>query len=182
MMKITLEHNLNVLFNGKSVLKCSFLFSGYVTCILDDAKIFANHAKKKVIESDDVRMASQMILEKAFTTPPPREVNKAKQNKTIKKIHTLISFFFLGNFLRRFCWNWHVVEIQHRCHWLKHIVAFVCHPNDIVYCQPTINYVQPKFYPNDWPNQRWIDLADAVNPMHKQHSNVNQYQMQQKNK
>lgn len=46
----------------------------YVTCILDDAKIFANHAKKKIIESDDVKMASQMILEKAFTTPPPREV------------------------------------------------------------------------------------------------------------
>lgn len=48
---------------------------GYVTCILDDAKVYANHAKKKVIELDDVKLASQMTLEKAFTTPPPREVN-----------------------------------------------------------------------------------------------------------
>lgn len=50
------------------------MFSGYVTCILDDAKVYANHAKKKVIELDDVKLASQMTLEKAFTTPPPREV------------------------------------------------------------------------------------------------------------
>lgn len=49
---------------------------GYVTCILDDAKVYANHAKKKIIELDDVKLASQMTLEKAFTTPPPREVTQ----------------------------------------------------------------------------------------------------------
>lgn len=47
---------------------------GYITCILDDAKIYANHAKKKVIDLDDVKLASQMTMEKAFTSPPPREV------------------------------------------------------------------------------------------------------------
>uniref|UniRef100_A0A182W0E1 Transcription initiation factor TFIID subunit 9 n=1 Tax=Anopheles minimus TaxID=112268 RepID=A0A182W0E1_9DIPT len=46
----------------------------YVTCILDDAKIYANHARKKVIEMDDVKLATQMILDKAFTRPPPRDV------------------------------------------------------------------------------------------------------------
>lgn len=46
----------------------------YVTCILDDAKVFANHARKKVIELDDVKLATQMILDKAFTSPPPRDV------------------------------------------------------------------------------------------------------------
>uniref|UniRef100_A0A182JYA2 Transcription initiation factor TFIID subunit 9 n=1 Tax=Anopheles christyi TaxID=43041 RepID=A0A182JYA2_9DIPT len=46
----------------------------YVTCILDDAKIYANHARKKVIELDDVKLATQMILDKAFTRPPPRDV------------------------------------------------------------------------------------------------------------
>lgn len=46
----------------------------YVTCILDDARVFANHAKKKVIDLDDVRLAVQMQLDKSFTTPPPREV------------------------------------------------------------------------------------------------------------
>ncbi|XP_058057986.1 transcription initiation factor TFIID subunit 9 [Anopheles bellator] len=46
----------------------------YVTCILDDAKIYANHARKKVIELDDVKLATQMILDKAFTGPPPRDI------------------------------------------------------------------------------------------------------------
>jgi hypothetical protein len=50
------------------------LFSGYVTCTLDDAKLYANHAKKKVIDMKDVKLASQMLLDKAFTTPPPRDV------------------------------------------------------------------------------------------------------------
>jgi len=46
----------------------------YVTCILDDAKVYANHAKKKVIDAKDVKLASQMMLDKAFTTPPTRDV------------------------------------------------------------------------------------------------------------
>jgi len=46
----------------------------YVTCILDDAKVYTNHAKKKVIDLDDVKLASQMVLDKAFTAPPPRDV------------------------------------------------------------------------------------------------------------
>lgn len=49
--------------------------------------MFANHAKKKVIELDDVKLASQMILDKAFTTPPPREVNNNKEiNKQTKQL------------------------------------------------------------------------------------------------
>lgn len=63
---------------------------GYVTCILDDAKVYANHAKKKVIELDDVKLASQMTLEKAFTTPPPREVNTTTCFSFIK---TIVSVF-----------------------------------------------------------------------------------------
>ncbi|KAL4714373.1 hypothetical protein ACJJTC_009725 [Scirpophaga incertulas] len=46
----------------------------YVTSILDDARVFANHAKKKTIDLDDVRLGVQMQLEKSFTSPPPREV------------------------------------------------------------------------------------------------------------
>ncbi|XP_063702324.1 transcription initiation factor TFIID subunit 9 [Culicoides brevitarsis] len=56
----------------------------YVTCILDDAKVYANHAKKKVIDAKDVKLASQMMLDKAFTNPPARdvlfEVAKAKNS------------------------------------------------------------------------------------------------------
>ncbi|XP_072944678.1 transcription initiation factor TFIID subunit 9 [Epargyreus clarus] len=46
----------------------------YVTCVLDDARVFASHAKKKTIDLDDVRLAVQMQLDKSFTSPPPREV------------------------------------------------------------------------------------------------------------
>lgn len=60
------------------------MFAGYITCILDDAKIYANHAKKKVIDLDDVKLASQMTMEKAFTSPPPREVSLLQTNGRLK--------------------------------------------------------------------------------------------------
>lgn len=47
---------------------------GYVTCILDDSKVYANHAKKKFIDLEDVRLAVKMQLERTFTNPPPRDV------------------------------------------------------------------------------------------------------------
>ncbi|KAG7312509.1 hypothetical protein JYU34_002030 [Plutella xylostella] len=46
----------------------------YVTSVLDDARVFAAHSKKKAIDLDDVRLAVQMQLDKSFTSPPPREV------------------------------------------------------------------------------------------------------------
>ncbi|XP_012259851.2 transcription initiation factor TFIID subunit 9 [Athalia rosae] len=56
----------------------------YVTCILDDSRVYANHAKKKFIDLDDVRLAVKMQLERSFTNPPPRDVlldvAKAKNN------------------------------------------------------------------------------------------------------
>lgn len=42
--------------------------------MLDDAKAYANHAKKKAIDLDDVKLAVAMQMEQSFTTPPPREV------------------------------------------------------------------------------------------------------------
>ncbi|KPJ12838.1 hypothetical protein RR48_10468 [Papilio machaon] len=50
-----------------------FIFR-YVTCILEDARAFANHSKKKTIDLDDVRLAVQLQLDKSFTSAPPREV------------------------------------------------------------------------------------------------------------
>ncbi|XP_008543088.1 transcription initiation factor TFIID subunit 9 [Microplitis demolitor] len=56
----------------------------YITCTLDDSRIYASHAKKKFIDLDDVRLAVKMQLEKTFTNPPPRdvllEVARAKNN------------------------------------------------------------------------------------------------------
>lgn len=36
--------------------------------------MYANHAKKKFIDLDDVRLAVKMQLERTFTNPPPRDV------------------------------------------------------------------------------------------------------------
>lgn len=62
----------------------SEFLTGYVTCILDDSRVYANHAKKKFIDLDDVRLAVKMQLERTFTNPPPRdvllEVARAKNN------------------------------------------------------------------------------------------------------
>lgn len=46
----------------------------YVACVLEDAKAYANHAKKKSIDLDDVKLALSIQLEQMFTNPPPREV------------------------------------------------------------------------------------------------------------
>lgn len=64
--------------------------AGYVTCILDDSRVYANHAKKKIIDLDDVRLAVKMQLERTFTNPPPRdvllEVARAKNNIPLPSI------------------------------------------------------------------------------------------------
>lgn len=49
-------------------------FSGYVTDILEDAKVYSSHASKKNIDVEDVKLAVQCKLDHAFTNPPPREV------------------------------------------------------------------------------------------------------------
>ncbi|XP_049517999.1 transcription initiation factor TFIID subunit 9B isoform X2 [Dermacentor silvarum] len=46
----------------------------YVTNILEDARLFSNHAKKRAVDVDDVRLAIQMQAEKTFTSPPPRDL------------------------------------------------------------------------------------------------------------
>ncbi|KAJ8686276.1 hypothetical protein QAD02_022070 [Eretmocerus hayati] len=46
----------------------------YVTCVLDDSKIYASHSKKKFIDADDVQLAVTMQLCNSYTNPPPREV------------------------------------------------------------------------------------------------------------
>lgn len=46
----------------------------YVTTVLEDARVYANHAKKKSVEAEDVRLAVASYLERGFTAPPPREV------------------------------------------------------------------------------------------------------------
>lgn len=46
----------------------------YVTNILEDARLYSTHAKKRAVDVDDVRLAIQMQAEKTFTSPPPRDL------------------------------------------------------------------------------------------------------------
>lgn len=57
---------------------------------MDDAKVYANHGKKKVIDLDDVKIATQMMLDKTFTAPPSRNVlldlSRARNNTPLPLI------------------------------------------------------------------------------------------------
>ncbi|CAH1781312.1 unnamed protein product [Owenia fusiformis] len=62
----------------------------YVTDVLEDAKVYSNHANKKLIDMEDVKLALQCKLDNSFTTPPPRdllmEVARHRNNTTLPLI------------------------------------------------------------------------------------------------
>lgn len=45
----------------------------YVTTIIEDAKIYATHAKKSTVDADDIKLAIQCRMDQSFTSPPPRD-------------------------------------------------------------------------------------------------------------
>lgn len=47
----------------------------YITNLLEDAKAFSNHAGKKNIDSEDIKMAIKSKVDYSFTTTPPRDVS-----------------------------------------------------------------------------------------------------------
>jgi len=48
---------------------------GYVTTIIEDAKIYATHAKKSSVDAEDIKLAIQCRMDQSFTSPPPRDVS-----------------------------------------------------------------------------------------------------------
>lgn len=46
----------------------------YVTKVLEDAKVYSGHARKRTIDIDDVRLAVQVLTEQTVTSPPTRDV------------------------------------------------------------------------------------------------------------
>lgn len=62
----------------------------YVTDILDDAKVYSQHANKKSLDVEDVKLAIQCQLDHSFTTPPPRdllmEIARHKNNSSLPVI------------------------------------------------------------------------------------------------
>ncbi|KAG7249120.1 hypothetical protein CRUP_018787 [Coryphaenoides rupestris] len=45
----------------------------YVTTIIEDAKIYATHAKKSIVDAEDIKLAIQCRMDQSFTSPPPRD-------------------------------------------------------------------------------------------------------------
>lgn len=50
------------------------LWYRYVVDVLSDSQVYAEHAGKSVIDSDDVKLAIQSKVNFSFSQPPPREV------------------------------------------------------------------------------------------------------------
>jgi len=46
----------------------------YTSNILKDAKMYSNHARKRGIDCDDIKLAVQVNSEQTVTTPPPKEL------------------------------------------------------------------------------------------------------------
>ena len=51
------------------------LYAGYITNVLEDAKVYSEHAKKKEIDVSDVQLAIEAKMDHSFTPPPPREAS-----------------------------------------------------------------------------------------------------------
>ena len=51
-----------------------FTYLGYVTDVVEDARVYSTHANRKTINIDDVKLAVSQKLDHSFTSPPPREV------------------------------------------------------------------------------------------------------------
>ena len=45
----------------------------YATTILEDARVYSQHANKKAVDLDDVKLSVSMQAEQSFTSPPPRQ-------------------------------------------------------------------------------------------------------------
>ncbi len=46
----------------------------FMTTILDDAKLLSQHARKRAVDVDDVKLAVQMYTEENLTNPTSRDV------------------------------------------------------------------------------------------------------------
>lgn len=51
-----------------------------MTTIIEDAKIYATHAKKSTVDADDIKLAIQCRMDQSFTSPPPRDVSPQEKS------------------------------------------------------------------------------------------------------
>lgn len=57
--------------------------TGYITNVLEDAKVYSEHAKKKEIDVSDVQLAIEAKMDHSFIPPPPREASILLWNNVI---------------------------------------------------------------------------------------------------
>lgn len=50
---------------------------GYITNVLEDSRVYSEHAQKKELDVSDIKLAVQTRMDHSFTTPPPRDVSAA---------------------------------------------------------------------------------------------------------
>ena len=61
-------------YDPKVVTQLMEFLYRYVTSIVDDAKMVSNHAKKKLVDAEDIRLAVQMYNEQMAAPPPARDI------------------------------------------------------------------------------------------------------------
>ena len=80
-----------------------FSVTEYVTNVLEDARVYCAHAKKKNIDLDDVKLAVQMQLDQNYTTPPPRDVRYSHTTHIILLLITHLDFGLTMVIVTRTC-------------------------------------------------------------------------------
>ena len=69
-------------------------FLGYVTNVLEDARVYSEHAQKKELDISDVKLAVQTRMDHSFTSPPPRDVSGHIMEKYVSSNDFFFFFFF----------------------------------------------------------------------------------------
>ena len=72
------------------LFKFCYALLGHASRVLEDAQLYSAYAKKKVIDTHDIQIATQMQMERSFVGPPPRgtliEIARAKNGLPLPPI------------------------------------------------------------------------------------------------
>ena len=109
-----------------------FPFTGYVTTIIEDAKIYATHAKKSSVDADDIKLAIQCRMDQSFTSPPPRDVRHHHPFTTVKEndhVFVWIMSILAGSWCLRACVSFSLFTLSvfnSLSLWCKRLPVYKC--------------------------------------------------------
>ena len=81
-MLVCVSHRVSNRIPHCAVNVCVRVCAGYVTTVLEDAKVYSEHAQKKEVDVSDVKLAVETRVDHSFTSPPPKEVRTATELKS----------------------------------------------------------------------------------------------------